>query len=407
MTLENMKMAIRALRINKLRSLLTMLGIIIGIGSVISIVTLGDTMRAAFSDIYKNFGVTMGQLSPSMERLSDSEDTRSTDFFTREDIQKIETAFSREMSYIAPSSQATSQSSFGRRKLQISLTGVRENYRDVSTIKLLHGRFLSKQDIDESRMVVLLNKDTALRLFGTENPVGKSYQGSFQNEMREFTVIGVYEMEVSPLQRLLQGPNRNGEGFLPWTVFPDGQDMFLIFYWKNGITKEQANSNNMKLQKMVARMQNRPYSDLMIQTVQNEMSRVDAMMSGLSMAVGGIAAISLLVGGIGIMNIMLVSVTERTREIGIRKALGAKTRDILVQFLTESALLSMLGGIIGILLSVGIMSLIGAVIHISVVIHPFVVLMAVGFSTVIGMFFGIFPARKAAMEDPIIALRYE
>ena len=144
-----------------------------------------------------------------------------------------------------------------------------------------------------------------------------------------------------------------------------------------------------------------------IYTAMEEMNSVDSVMGALSMAVGGIAAISLLVGGIGIMNIMLVSVTERTREIGIRKALGARTKDVLIQFLTESAILSACGGIIGILLGVGLVSLGGMAFGLSVVIKPGVILVAVTFSAVVGIFFGLYPASKAAKADPIDALRYE
>ena len=142
-------------------------------------------------------------------------------------------------------------------------------------------------------------------------------------------------------------------------------------------------------------------------TAMQEMTSVDTMMGGMSMAVGGIAAISLLVGGIGIMNIMLVSVTERTREIGIRKALGARTRDVLIQFLTDSAILSACGGIIGILIGVGLVTAGGAALGMSVVVKPSVIIIAVSFSAVVGIFFGLYPASKAAKADPIDALRYE
>lgn len=142
-------------------------------------------------------------------------------------------------------------------------------------------------------------------------------------------------------------------------------------------------------------------------TAMDELGSIDQMMGGLSAAVGGIAAISLIVGGIGIMNIMLVSVTERTREIGIRKALGAKTRDVLIQFLTESATLSAMGGIIGVLIGAGLVSLGGLALGVPVVIKPGIVVLAVGFSAVVGIFFGLYPASKAAKSDPIDALRYE
>jgi putative ABC transport system permease protein len=142
-------------------------------------------------------------------------------------------------------------------------------------------------------------------------------------------------------------------------------------------------------------------------SAKDQMGQWDSMMGGLATAVGGIAAISLLVGGIGIMNIMLVSVTERTREIGVRKSLGARTRDIMVQFLTESAILSACGGILGILLGGGIVTLGGSLLGVKAIVKPGVVVLAVGFSAMVGIFFGIYPASKAAKKDPIEALRYE
>ena len=154
-------------------------------------------------------------------------------------------------------------------------------------------------------------------------------------------------------------------------------------------------------------MKNRPEHQIYTYTAQEEMDAVDQVMGGLSVAVGGIAAISLVVGGIGIMNIMLVSVTERTREIGIRKALGAKTRDVMLQFLTESAILSAMGGILGILIGTGLVSLGAMALQVSVVVKPSVIILAVGFSAMVGIFFGLYPASKAAGADPIDALRYE
>ncbi len=162
-----------------------------------------------------------------------------------------------------------------------------------------------------------------------------------------------------------------------------------------------------KFKAYLAKLHGREPEDMYMYTAMEEMTSVDSMMGGLSMAVGGIAAISLLVGGIGIMNIMLVSVTERTREIGIRKALGARTKDVLIQFLTESAILSACGGMIGVLMGVGLVSLGGLAFGLPVVIKPSVILVAVSFSAMVGIFFGLYPASKAAKADPIDALRYE
>ena len=162
-----------------------------------------------------------------------------------------------------------------------------------------------------------------------------------------------------------------------------------------------------RLTAYLGKLKGRNAGDFYTNTVADEMGSIDSMMGGLSMAVGGIAAISLIVGGIGIMNIMLVSVTERTREIGIRKALGARTRDVLIQFLTESAILSALGGIIGVVLAVTVVTAGGAAFGLPVVIRPGIIILAVSVSAVVGIFFGLYPASKAAKADPIDALRYE
>lgn len=205
---------------------------------------------------------------------------------------------------------------------------------------------------------------------------------------------------------MMGGRSDRGSAFLPYTLLTWPND---YFYYLHVFASEDVDLNEFldQLKAYVANIKGRNPEDMYMQTAMEEMSSVDSVMGGLSAAVGGIAAISLLVGGIGIMNIMLVSVTERTREIGIRKSLGAKTRDILIQFLTESAILSACGGIIGIIIGVGLVSGIGMAFGIGVVIRPAVVVMAVSFSAAVGVFFGLYPASKAAKADPIDALRYE
>lgn len=204
----------------------------------------------------------------------------------------------------------------------------------------------------------------------------------------------------------MMGNGRTQSGFIPYTILTRPSDYFqdLNFYVKDGVDMKAFLP---EIARYVAKIKGRPVSEIMTQSVVEQMGSVDTVLGGMSAAVGGIAAISLLVGGIGIMNIMMVSVTERTREIGIRKALGARTRDIMMQFLTESALMSACGGIIGIILGVGIVTIGGSAIGMVPVVKVSVIFVAVGFSALVGIFFGLYPASKAAKADPIDALRYE
>ena len=408
MLLENMKMALSSLRANKLRSILTMLGIIIGIGSVISIVSIGDTMRKMFSDLYKNAGVT--QASIMINPFMDQEDIRESDYFTIEDLEKVKEVFGNRLDYIDNASNGSVEIKMGLTRLKTDLEGVDTGYQKLQPVQILSGRYISATDVAERRPVILISESTALKLFGTVNAGGKQFRADLLGEMREFSVIGVYRRDISPIQKLLMGMNnKNGEGIVPWTLLtPQSSSFYAIRYFgKSGMSATDMTQLNNEIKAYFSKVKNRQLSDWYISSIQDEMKQVDGVMGGISAAVGGIAAISLLVGGIGIMNIMLVSVTERTREIGIRKALGASTGDILVQFLTESALLSALGGLIGVLLAMGLVSLGATAFGLSVVIRPGIILIAVVFSAIVGIFFGIYPANKAAKEDPIVALRYE
>ena len=404
MLLENMSMAFSAIRANKMRSVLTMLGIVIGIGSVISIVSIGDTMRNLFADLYKDVGVTQGYVQV-MEWMVD--DWRQSDMFTLDEMERVKEVFESEIAYIDSSAAASADAVFGRTKIPFSYSGIDWNYQDVQPVTMVYGRYLNEGDILGRRTSAVMDVESAQKLFGTENAVGKEFRTTIYGEVMDFTVGGVYRKEMSPFQTLMMGnTGDSGSAFIPYTLLTWPNDYFsaLHIYAAPDVNIEEFYS---RLTSYVARTKNRSADEIYTYTAQEEMDAVDQVMGGLSVAVGGIAAISLVVGGIGIMNIMLVSVTERTREIGIRKALGAKTRDVMLQFLTESAILSAMGGILGILIGTGLVSLGAMALQVSVVVKPSVIILAVGFSAMVGIFFGLYPASKAARSDPIDALRYE
>lgn len=402
MLIENMQMAFFAIRINKMRSILTMLGIIIGIGSVISIVSIGDTMRAMFADLYKNVGLTQAYVSIGYW----VDDTRQGDYFTLDEMEQVKEAFPDEIAYIDSSASASAKAVYKRTSIDFSYEGIDWNYQDVQPVNMVYGRYLNEGDILGRKKNVVMDTDSALKLFGVEDAVGRTFRTTLYGTTDDFTVVGVYRKEINAFQAMMMGQSKNGSAFIPYTILTWPNDYFysLHVYAREGVNLDDFFG---QLQAYCAKLHSRNPNDMYVQTAVQEMNMVDSIMGGLSAAVGGIAAISLVVGGIGIMNIMLVSVTERTREIGIRKALGARTRDVMVQFLTESAILSACGGLIGVILGVSLVAAGGTALGMKVVIRPLIVVIAVGFSAVVGIFFGLYPASKAAKSDPIDALRYE
>ena len=402
MLIENMQMAFFAIRINKMRSILTMLGIIIGIGSVISIVSIGDTMRAMFADLYKNVGLTQAYVSIGYW----VDDTRQGDYFTLDEMEQVKEAFSDEIAYIDSSASASAKAVYKRTSIDFSYEGIDWNYQDVQPVNMVYGRYLNEGDILGRKKNVVMDTDSALKLFGVEDAVGRTFRTTLYGTTDDFTVVGVYRKEINAFQAMMMGQSKDGSAFIPYTLLTWPNDYFysLHVYAREGVNLDDFFG---QLQAYCAKLHSRNPNDMYVQTAVQEMNMVDSIMGGLSAAVGGIAAISLVVGGIGIMNIMLVSVTERTREIGIRKALGARTRDVMVQFLTESAILSACGGLIGVILGISLVAAGGTALGMRVVIRPLIVIIAVGFSAVVGIFFGLYPASKAAKSDPIDALRYE
>ncbi len=384
-----------------MRSLLTMLGIIIGISSVISIVSIGDSMKGVMDDIYKNFGKNRAVLY-----VGNIEDFRTTDFFYNDDLEILKERFSEKLAYICPSDSLRSDVTAGRNTIKLNMEFIDSGYNKVQQIKMLYGRMINSKDIERKSKVVVLEQKAALKLFGKDNAVGKTIRVKIDNNMEDLLVVGVYKIEQSPLLTLMQGQSNYENSFIPYTMPTSSYyayyalDIFIDEKYSMAITGDE-------IINYIARMKNRTPENYIYYTVEEEQTQVESVVTGLSVAVAAIAAISLLVGGIGIMNIMLVSVTERTREIGIKKALGARTKDVLFQFLIESATLSAIGGIVGTITGIGLVMIGGSFISIPVVVNPASIILAVVFAMVIGIFFGYYPAKKAANSDPIEALRYE
>ncbi|WMJ78922.1 MULTISPECIES: ABC transporter permease [unclassified Sedimentibacter] len=398
--MENVKIAVQSIISNKMRSLLTMLGIIIGISSVIAIVAIGDSMKGVMDDIYKDIGKNRAYIYTNIE------DYRSTDFFNRDDMELLKERFGDKISYLCPSESIRSDVTHNKNIIKLSMECVDYNLSDVQKIKMLYGRMINKSDVDRKSKVVVLEQSAAMKLFNKENVTGQTVRVEIENNLEDLLVVGVYKNEESPVLSMLQGQKTYEDSYIPYTMaFPDsysfyGLDVFIGEKYPVSQTGDEILS-------YIAGLKNRLPENYWFYTVEEDQQTVDGILGGMSIAVAAIAAISLLVGGIGIMNIMLVSVTERTREIGIKKALGARTKDVLFQFLIESATLSALGGIVGTLLGIGLVMLGGKIISLPIVVNPVSIVVAVAFSMIIGVFFGYYPARKAAKSDPIDALRYE
>ena len=399
---ENILLALSAIRANKMRSFLTMLGMIIGIFSVISIVSLGDTMRGAFISEYEAIGTGYAYLYIMPEEDYYTED----DLFSKDDRDDLLYAMGDDLLYAGFGVSDRIDIKVGRKQESVYLTGVGTNATAQYDPKILYGRMISDEDALHQRNYVVLEKSTAMALFGKENAVGETFSITLNNELQELMVVGVYENDDSAFMKLMSGGQPQNAYVTEEIMVPqEGATQFQMEVVFN--EDHNMEQSKQKLINYISRMKNCTADQVRVYSAMDEMDQVDSLLGGLSAVLGAIAAISLLVGGIGIMNIMLVSVTERTREIGIRKALGACTSDILVQFLVESAIISVLGGTLGMVLGIGIVSGAGAIIGIQAVVKSSVVILAVAFSALVGVGFGLYPALKAAKKDPVEALRYE
>lgn len=397
--LENFKLAISSLRANKMRSFLTMLGIIIGISSVITIMTLGEIGKAS---IGKDVEGTIGTRRVAIY-LDWNDDIRRTDFLNHSDLRKIRNVFSKEVEYLSPvswggSSKAKKNKEFGN----VHIQGVNEEYKHIGKVNIIKGRFLNKSDVTGRRYVATINKKLALKLFKRTSVVGETLKIERGDLEQNYTIVGVYEEPPSLFDKLNNSNRTTLYAPLSIIEYDDEYDSIDIQLSKNCDIEETSS----KILRFISRIKGKE-NLYRSESAKGQMNMIDGILNKISLGIGAVAAISLLVGGIGVMNIMLVSVTERTREIGIRKALGAKRKDILLQFLVESMIISGVGGLIGVTLGLGVSNIAAIILKVTPSVPIRYILISVSFSAIVGIFFGIYPANKAAKLDPIEALRYE
>jgi len=400
--LESIRLAFSAIRTNKMRSFLTMLGIIIGISSVIAITAIGSSIQGVVDKEFENYGKNAMYVYINWAMIDDY--IPSEALFSMDDLIMAKEKFAKEIRYIDPSPYETSDVRVGKVEGKIELTGCAPGLDHIMNLKILHGRMINQADLDGKKNRLVLEASAAQELFGTENAVGQEVELKVEEDSQDYIIIGIYKVEDS----IFSGMNRSGNfsGYVPYTVMSQQSDASTSFlmYSYDGVGQEDFGES---ITSFLARAKGMPDQYYKYESSAAQQDQMNGMLNVVSMAIGVIAGISLLVGGIGIMNIMLVSVTERTREIGIRKSLGARTKDILLQFLIESMIVSSIGGMLGTLLGISIAAIGMKVANVSFAINPIIILIAVGFAALVGMFFGIYPARRAAKLDPIEALRYE
>ena len=406
--IENIRLALGAIWANKLRSFLTMLGIIIGISSVISITSIGASAKGAVSDEFDSYGKAYMYIMVDYNVMTTEIEVSTEDLFNMEDIEALKDRFPEDILYAVPYAITPLKARVGRTNADISCTGVGENYdKHNKTIKIIYGRMINESDIKSGGDRIVIDNKCALKLFGKEDAVGQTIPVTIDNELRDFTVVGIIELKEGLSSQMSAAMGMNSfTGYAPYSSLikrNEGASYIEIY----GNPDKDIKSQGTAYAKYINRIKDKPDDYYTYQSAEGQQTSINQVLGVLSLAIGAIAAIALLVGGIGIMNIMLVSVTERTREIGIRKSLGARTKDILSQFLIEAIILSVIGGIIGTLTGIGVAALGMTIANVKVVIQPLIILLAVVFSAAVGLFFGLFPARRAARLDPIEALRYE
>ncbi|MFA7078446.1 MAG: ABC transporter permease [Syntrophomonas sp.] len=390
---ELMVVALASIKSSKLRSFLTTLGIVIGIAAVISVVAIGQGGRAMLMQELEKFGTNLFVVYVNYQ---EGEISRQSDLQVS-DITLIKNVVP-EVKYMAPVFYTQMKLRGSQGQKTVELLGTSADLVHVNNLEIAQGRFLNEEDESAGRQVIVIQEDTAKELFGSEKPLGQRVVIGSTSSM----VVGVLKKDTSVLN-----DNSRQSAYITMSLMRNMTGMSYIHQIYGSATSKEAVATAMERSKSILERRHNAPGHYEARSMEQEMQSANKILGIVGLVIGLIAGISLLVGGIGVMNIMLVSVTERTREIGIRMALGARRQDILVQFLFESIVLCLMGGIIGTVLGYGGAYVVAKIAHWPPLVSWWTILIAFLFSAGVGLFFGLYPANQAARLKPIEALRRE